>query len=83
MKSRVKSVETSLVERQLIQKYQHLEHTLLFKPAMSFLRLFPEEPQRGRLKMAVILATPPTERWGLFPLPSNQLAQKSCLTNRM
>lgn len=79
MKSRVKSVETSLVERQLIQKYQHLEHTLLFKPAMSFLRLFPEEPQRDRLKMAVILATPPTERWGLFSPPFESVSPKVLL----
>lgn len=79
MKSRVKSVETSLVERQLIQKYQHLEHTLLFKPAMSFLRLFPEEPQRGRLKMAVILATLPTERWGLFSPPFESVSPKVLL----
>lgn len=66
MKSRVNgSVETSLVQCQLIQKYQHLEHTLLFKPAMSFLRLFPKELQHGRLKMAATLAAPPTERWGV------------------
>lgn len=68
MKSRVnKSVQTSLVESQLIPKSQHLEHTLLFKPTMSFLGLFPKELQRGRLKMAATLAPPPTERWGPSP----------------